>query len=233
MLFAYSAGEELAREAVTPEHCRRVGEQLGRLHELASGFGGDRPNPYGPERVGSWIDELEPDGGGDEEVMRALPMLHDELEGASRLPGAPRGLVHGDLFIDNVLWIGGRVSAILDWEMACVDVFAWDLAVAVNAWCYTGRFEPERIQALLAGYRSRARLDRDTQAALYPYARYAALRYTASRIHAFHLAELGEDRLAWKDWSRYRDRLLALRQMEERGFREIVGGSPDRVTAPR
>jgi homoserine kinase type II len=50
-----------------------------------------------------------------------------------------------------------------------------------------------------------------------------ALRYTASRIHAFHLAELGEDRLAWKDWSRYRDRLVALREMGERGFADLVG----------
>ncbi len=233
MLFGYSAGEELAREAVTPEHCRRVGEQLGRLHDLAPGFGADRPNPYGLERVGAWIAELEPDGGGDEEVREALPLLREELARASRLPAAPRGLVHGDLFIDNVLWIGGRVSAILDWEMACVDAFAWDLAVAVNAWCYTERFEPDRVRALLAGYRARARLDRDTLAALYPHARYAALRYTASRIHAFHLAELGEDRLAWKDWSRYRDRLLALQQMEERGFRHLVGGTADSVTAPR
>jgi len=233
MLFAYSAGEELVREAVTPEHCRRVGEQLGRLHDLAPGFAADRANPYRPERVRPWIEELEPDGGGDEEVRDALPMLRDELERAAALPRAPRGLVHGDLFIDNVLWIGDRVSAILDWEMACVDAFAWDLAVAVNAWCYTGRFEPEQVQALLDGYRSKASLDRDTQAALYPYARYVALRYTASRIHAFHLAGLGADRLAWKDWSRYRDRLAALRQMEERGFRELVGRSPDRVTAPR
>ncbi len=232
MLFAYSAGEELSREAVTPEHCRRVGEQLGRLHQLAPGFHSHRANPYGLERVGPWIAELEPDGGGDDEVKRALPVLRDELETAARLPAAPMGLVHGDLFIDNALWIGDRVSAILDWEMACVDAFAWDLAVAMNAWCYTDRFEPERIRALLSGYGSRAAIDRDTRAALYPWARYAALRYTASRIHAFHLAELGEDRLAWKDWSRYRDRLLALRQMGEPGFRELLG-APAGVTAPR
>ncbi len=108
--------------------------------------------------------------------------------------------------------------------MACVDPFAYDLAVAVNAWCYTSRFERERAAALLAGYRSRTRVHAETLEALYPYARYAALRYTASRIHAFHLAELGEDRLAWKDWSRYRDRLGALRQMGEGGFRELVAG---------
>jgi homoserine kinase type II len=223
MLFAYSAGEELAREAVGTAHCQRIGEQLGRLHDLASGFTPDRRNPYGLERVGPWIDELEPDGGGDEAVKRALPMLHDELTHSGSLPSAPRGLVHGDLFIDNVLWVGDRVSALLDWEMSCVDAFAWDLAVALNAWCYTDRFQADRARALLAGYRSKARLDPVTRAALHAYARYVALRYTASRIHAFHLAELGEDRLAWKDWSRYRDRLAALREMGEGGFAEIVG----------
>ena len=70
---------------------------------------------------------------------------------------------------------------------------------------------------------SRRELDAATADALYPYARYAALRYTASRIHAFHLAELGADRLAWKDWTRYRDRLKALREMGEPAFRALVG----------
>ena len=222
MLFAYCAGEEVAREAVGPIHCQRIGEQLGRLHDLASAFTAERSNPYGIERVAPWLDELEPDGGGDEAVRQALPVLHEELERARGLPSPPRGLVHGDLFIDNVLWIGDRVSALLDWEMACTDPFAYDLAVAVNAWCYTSQFERPRAAALMRGYLSRTRAHPETLRALYPYARYAALRYTASRIHAFHLAELGEDRLAWKDWSRYRDRLLALRAMGEDGFRALV-----------
>jgi homoserine kinase type II len=222
MLFSYCAGEELAKEAVGPAHCERVGEELGRLHDLSAGFCGERKNPYGTERVGPWIGELEPDGGGDPELKRALPALRDELARASALPSAPRGLVHGDLFADNVLWIGDQVSAVLDWEMCCVDAFAWDLAVALNAWCYTDRFQRDRARALLDGYRSKARLDADTLSALYPYARYVALRYTASRIHAFHLAELGEDRLARKDWSRFRDRLLALREMGERGFWDLL-----------
>jgi homoserine kinase type II len=224
MVFAYVPGEELAREAVGVEHVRKVGEQLGRLREVAASFSGSRPNPYGPERVGPWIDELEPDGGGDEAVCAALPMLHDEFERAPRLPSAPRGLVHGDLFVDNVLWSGGEVSAVLDWEMSCVDAFAYDLAVALNAWCYTDRFQPRLCRALLEGYRSRAVLDEATREALYPYARYSALRYTASRIHAFHLAELGEDCLAWKDWSRYRDRLRALREMGVGGFGKLLAG---------
>jgi homoserine kinase type II len=131
--------------------------------------------------------------------------------------------VHGDLFIDNVLWIGDRVSYVLDWEMSCVDPFAYDLAVTVNAWAFTDGYDVPRARALVEGYRSKRKLEPDTVAALYPWARYAALRFTASRIHAFHLAELGADRLAWKDWRRYRDRLLALRAMGDAGYRAMLG----------
>lgn len=223
ILFSYAAGEEIGRDAAGPERCRRVGEQLGRLHDLAAGFAAERRNPYAPARVRGWLEQLEPDGGGDPEVAAALPLLRDELARADRLPAAPRGLVHCDLFIDNVLWIGERVSAILDWEMSCVDPFAFDLGVCLNAWCYTERYDPARTAALVEGYRSRRALERETVHALYAWTRYGALRFTASRIHAFHLAELGADRLAWKDWRRYRDRLAALREMGEDGFRAMLG----------
>jgi homoserine kinase type II len=223
MLFAYAEGEELERADVTPERCRRIGAELGRLHALAPDFRAPpRANPYGPARVAAWVRELEPDGGGDPLVAPAMPMLRDELERTVPLPAAPRGLVHGDLFLDNVLWVGERVSALLDWEMSCVDALAYDLAVMVNAWCFVERFEAPLARALLAGYRGEVALAPETAAALYPYARYVALRYTASRIHAFHLAALPADRLAWKDWTRYRDRLAALRELGEAGFRDVV-----------
>ena len=223
MLFAYVGGEELERADVTPDRCRRIGAELGRLHALAPQFGASRPNPYGPARVAAWVTELEPDAGGDPLVAPAMPMLRDELARAVPLPPAPRGLVHGDLFLDNVLWQGERISALLDWEMSCVDALAYDLAVMVNAWCYGECFEAPLARALLAGYRGEVALAAQTAAALYPYARYVALRYTVSRIHAFHLASLPADRLAWKDWTRYRDRLETLRAMDERAFRDLVG----------
>lgn len=222
MLFAYAPGEELAGAAVGPERCRRLGEQLGRLHELAAGFGAERSNPYGLARVERWLAQLRPDGGGDAQVAAALPVLEEELARAAQLPGAPRGLVHGDLFVDNVLWIGERIGAVLDWEMSCVDPFAYDLGVAVNAWCFTDGYQPDRARALLAGYRSQRRIEPETIEALYPWARYAALRFTASRIHAFQRAVLGADRLTWKDWRRYRDRLAALRAMGWAGYRELL-----------
>lgn len=224
MLFAYAAGEEVSRAAAGPDRCRRVGEQLGRLHELASAFPGDRPNPYGPARVRGWIEALR-EGCADPEVLAALPLLEEEVARAGALPGAPRGLVHGDLFVENVLWIGERIGTVLDWEMSCVDAFAWDLGVAVNAWCWVdGRgHDAGRTRALLDGYRSRRRLEPETAGALYAFTRFAALRFAASRIHGFQLAGVGPERLTWKDWRTYRDRLSSLRALGERGFRERLG----------
>jgi homoserine kinase type II len=221
MLFAFAPGEELSRAAAGPERCRRIGEQLGRLHDLASGLLLERENPYGPARVAPWLAALAEDGGGAEE-RAALPLLAEEVEAARRLPGAPRGLVHGDLFLDNVLWVGDRVAAVLDWEMSCTEAFAWDLAVAVDAWCFTDRHEPARARALVQGYRARRALEPETVAALHPYARYQAARYAVTRLRTFRGAPAAE-RVAFKDWRRYRDRLLALRAMGPDGYLALLG----------
>jgi homoserine kinase type II len=224
LLFHYAAGEELAAGAVTPARCRRVGEQLARLHDLAAAFPGGRPNPHGPARVAEWLAALRPDGDGDAEVAAALPLLADELACAAALPGAPRGLVHGDLFRDNVLWIGDRIGAVLDWEMACTETFAFDLGVALCAWTYgEAAFDGARAAALVAGYRARRKAEPDTLAALYPWTRFVALRFAASRIHGYHRAALPADRLVRKDWRRYRDRLVGLRALGEGGFRALTG----------
>jgi homoserine kinase type II len=226
MLFAFAPGEDLPRAEAGPERLRRVGEQLGRLHELASAFPGDRANPHGPARVRAWLDAARPAAegpGADPEVRAALPALWAALEDAARLPAAPRGLVHADLFTDNVLWLGDRVSAVLDWEMSCVEPFALDLAVALHAWCWTGAgWDPARSAALLAGYRSRTGLAPETREALHPWARFAALRFAASRVAA-HAAARAAGGAARKDWRTWRDRLRALDALGEAGFLETAG----------
>ncbi len=225
MLFAYAPGEELAERAVTPERCRAVGGRLARLHDLAEGFTADRANPFGPARVAAWMDEIRRGAPGDHrDVGRALPLLEDELRRAAALPGAPRGLVHGDLFVDNVLWIGERPSAVLDWEMSCVDAFAWDLGVALCAWAWEGgAFDPARAAALVAGYRAGRRMEPETARALPAYARLAALRFTASRILALRAPDPGRDRAPRKDWRPFRDRLAALAVLGDEGLAALAG----------
>ncbi len=232
MLFAFAPGESVDRAGAGPDRCRRVGEQLGRLHELSSGFTLERENPFGPSRVAGWLGAVASSPGLDAEARAALPLLGDELAAAERLPGAPRGLCHGDLFIDNVLWVGDRVSYLLDWEMACLAPFAYDLAVAVDAWCFTDRYDPARVRALLDGYRSRRRIEPETVEALPAWARWAALRFTVSRLHASLGPALPADRVVSKDWRRYRDRLTALRALGAAGYRELLGPASG-PTAPR
>jgi homoserine kinase type II len=163
------------------------------------------------------------DGGGDAELAAALPLLREELGRAAALPGAPRGLVHGDLFVDNVLWIGERPSFLLDWEMSCVEAFAYDLGVALCAWCFGAALDPARAAALGAGYRARRRVEPETAGALLAFTRFAALRFTVSRLDALRAPDLGRDRMPRKDWRPFRDRLVALRAMGEATFRATLG----------
>ena len=142
---------------------------------------------------------------------------------AASLPGAPRGLCHGDLFVDNVLWLGDRVGYLLDWEMACTEAFAWDLAVAVDAWCWHGGHDHLRAVALVEGYRSRRKLEPETVAALHAHARLQALRYTLSRLRAFPGGPPAGGQVVWKDWRRYRDRLTALGAMGSEGYLRLLG----------
>jgi homoserine kinase type II len=221
MLFAYAPGEDLPPPAITPERCRRVGEQLGRLHELSAGFAHSRANPFGRAWVGERIQELA--AAPDEETAAILPMLRDELAFAQKLPGAPRGLVHGDLFPDNVLWIGDRVSAILDWEMCGIDPFAYDLGVAVNAWCFAGSFQADRAKALLAGYAARRKIEPETASALYEWSRFAALRFTVARLRGYRPPGAHGQVPPGKDWREFRDRLALLRGMGAPDYRDLVG----------
>jgi len=223
MLFAHAPGEEVARECIDATRCRRVGEQLGRLHELSAGFTAERANPYGPATLAAWLAALG-DGGAEPEARAAMPLFREELALAVRLPGAPRGLCHGDLFADNVLWLGDRVGYLLDWEMSCTEAFAWDLAVALDAWCWAGgAHDHTRAVALLEGYRSRKRLEPETLAALPAYARLQAVRWALGRLRAFPAGKPAGDGVVWKDWRSYRDRLQAWRGMDPRGTLELLG----------
>jgi len=112
--------------------------------------------------------------------------------------------------------------------MACTDARALDLATAVDAWCYGAAHDRPRAVALLEGYRSRRRLDPATAAALHAHARCSALRFALGRLRTFPAgrpaAAPGQAAsIAWKDWRRYRDRLLALRAMGPDGYRALLG----------
>ncbi|MBS1189825.1 MAG: homoserine kinase [Rhodocyclaceae bacterium] len=169
-----------------PEHCRAIGATLARLHRLAADFPAPLPNPRGAawrQATGLRLQPLLPP------AEHAL--LADELafQAAQDFGSLPRGVIHADLFRDNVLWTAdGRLSGVLDFYFAGEDWLLFDLAVAANDWC----FDAAGLAALLAGYAGERSLTAAETAAWPAMRRAAALRFWLSRLDDRHHPRPGE-----------------------------------------
>ncbi|MBV9734627.1 MAG: homoserine kinase, partial [Acidisphaera sp.] len=141
---------------VAPGHCAAVGEALAGLHLAGRGYASERANALGPA---SWRPLLERSRLRAEEVH---PGLDEELDAAlARILGGwpaggafPRGHIHADLFPDNVFFLEGRLSGLIDFYFAATDLLAYDVAVCLNAWCFEPdyQFNVTKARALLRAY---------------------------------------------------------------------------------
>lgn len=169
----------------TPEHCRMAGHALAQLHRTGANFTLKRKNALGIEGWKKLAAECAPDA---DTVMSGLSALIAlEMDHLSKTwPAAlPQGVIHADLFPDNVLFVENRVSGLIDFYFACNDALAYDLAVMLNAWCFDdeGTFEIAKSRALFAGYQELRPLDAAERAALPTLARGAALRFLLTRTY--------------------------------------------------
>jgi homoserine kinase type II len=191
-------------ETPGPEHCSRIGTLLARLHLAAADFPDPLPNPCGA----AWRQAT------GESLLACLTpaereLLVDELrfQAAQDYSGLPRGVIHADLFRDNVLWDGnGQPSGVLDFYFAGEDVWLFDLAVVANDWCPENRGLPE----LLAAYRAARPLDAAECAAWPALRRAAALRFWLLRLDARHRPRAG-DVVTVKNPDHFRQLLQQLR----------------------
>lgn len=166
-----------------PEHCVRVGEALARLHLGGLDYAMSRKNALGPKgwqalygRFSDRADNVRPGLTNfiETEFATILPLWPSDL---------PRGIIHADLFPDNVFFLGDRLSGVIDFYFACNDLLAYDIAICLNAWCFEGhsRYDRDRGAALLRGYQSVRRLETPERQALPMLARGAALRFLLTR----------------------------------------------------
>ena len=169
---------------VQQAHCAPLGEALARLHLAGSSYAPTRANALGPQ---SWPPLLDRCRARADEVQ---PGLADELDAAASgilaaWPGGlPVGHIHADLFPDNVFFLGGALSGLIDFYFACTDILAYDIAVCINAWCFETdlSFNVTRARALLRGYSAVRPLSADEGAALPVLAQGAALRFLLTRL---------------------------------------------------
>ena len=167
-----------------PRQCGEVGRALASLHRAGADFPMRRANALS---VDAWptLFEAVQDRADTVEPGLAAAVEAELVFLAGAWPrDLPEGIIHADLFPDNVFFLDQRLSGLIDFYFACSDAFAYDLAICLNAWCFdtTGTFQPARAHALLEGYAAVRRLE-PREVALFPVlARGAALRFMLTRL---------------------------------------------------
>jgi homoserine kinase type II len=166
-------------------HCAETGGALAQLHLAGQGFGLSRHNALS---VDHWPELFAASRARADEVA---PGLGDEIEAdLAALQRVwpcdlPQGVIHADLFPDNVFFIGPKLSGLIDFYFACNDALAYDLAICLNAWCFEtdGSFNATKGRALLQGYQAVRPLEAPERAALPALARGAAMRFLLTRLY--------------------------------------------------
>jgi homoserine kinase type II len=165
-------------------HCAAVGEALAKLHRAGADFPQKRVNALGLESWRPLFAQAEVRGHSVREGLCAE--IARELDALDKAwPHAlPQGVIHADLFPDNVFFLGDKLSGLIDFYFACTDMLAYDVAICLNAWC----FEPDHSynvtkgRALLKAYADVRALSPEERAALPVLARGAALRFLLTRL---------------------------------------------------
>ncbi|HYC03347.1 MAG TPA: homoserine kinase [Azospirillaceae bacterium] len=170
---------------VLPGHCAELGQGLAKLHLAGAGFPLARANSLS---VPGWRTLLDAAGPRADEVKPGLAaVLRAELAHLeARWPDdLPKGVIHADLFPDNVFFRDGRLSGLIDFYFACTDLLAYDLAICLNAWCFEpdGSFNVTKARLMLAGYRRERALSAAELAALPLLCRGSALRFLLTRLY--------------------------------------------------
>ena len=170
---------------VRPEHCAPVGAALAALHLAGAGYAPERANSLGPA---SWTGLLVASRQRANEVQRGLgEALAAALAGvlAGWPAHLPRGHIHADLFPDNVFFLDNKLSGLIDFYFAATDLFAYDVAVCLNAWCFEsdGALNVTKARALLLAYRNVRPLSDAELAALPVLCCGAALRFLLTRLY--------------------------------------------------
>jgi len=165
-------------------HCAALGEALARLHLAGADFAMRRDNALS---VAGWRQLYAGCGGRANEVRRDLTaVLAAELDVLEREwpHGLPQGVIHADLFPDNVFFLGDRLSGLIDFYFACTDTLAYDIAICLNAWCFEQdhSYNVTKGRALLASYAKTRPLSAQEWDKLPLLARGAALRFLLTRL---------------------------------------------------
>ena len=182
-IFTFLEGMSVRRP--TAHHCAALGEALAAFHQTGQNFTGSRQNSFTLSGMADFYHAIE----GDIATIKTdLPnVIEQELADLqSNWPvGLPTGIIHADLFPDNVFFLSNRISGLIDFYFACRDFLILDVAICLNAWCFEpdNSFNVTKANRLLASYDKIRPITTEEMEALPLIARAAALRFLLTRTH--------------------------------------------------
>ena len=204
VLVSFLLGAE--KESITEDDCCSVGEALARLHTSAKDFSGKKKNSRNIDWISTKFNELKKRLSSSDQTI-----IEQEIDYQKNCltDGLPSGIIHGDLFRDNVFFHQEKLSAFIDFYYACNDHLILDIAITINDWCSNsdGSLKKEKFDLFLNGYQSIRMLQSSELKYLNNALRLAALRFWLSRLDAYYNI-LESESVSIKDPNYFRKVLL-------------------------
>tara|TARA_E500000178_G_scaffold52718_3_gene48628 strand:- start:11527 stop:12495 length:969 start_codon:yes stop_codon:yes gene_type:complete len=181
-IFSFLSGK--STQKITNKNCFLVGQTLANLHEQTSEIKITRHNQLSQKHLPKLFDSIKNESF---KIRKSLKSeIKDELNylNTNWPTGLPSGIIHGDLFPDNIFFNGDEVSGVIDFYFACNDLYVFDIGISINAWCFEqdNSFNITKAKYLLRGYNSIKELTSQEIASLPIMCRGSALRFLLTRL---------------------------------------------------
>ena len=180
-------------EHIKPSHCAELGTMVAKFHNASNELKIYRENDLGVKKLETIIDSIEKIS--EKLNPSVMDIIHSEHEYLKNITfDIPSGIIHADLFPDNIFFNKNKLSGIIDFYFACNDFYAYEIATCLNAWCFeqNNEFNISKAKALLSNYNLHKKFSSEELECLPLLARASALRYLLTRLMDFHTREDGE-----------------------------------------
>jgi len=194
---------------IEPNHCSELGKSMALLHNASSVLNMSRNNQMGFENFGVLIKKLEENMAESDDVPIELIKNEYHFLNQNISFNLPSGIIHADLFPDNVFFANNSLSGIIDFYFSCNDYYAYEIAICINAWCFeekSNEFNISKAKKLLSSYNGVRELTISEIDSLPLLCRAAALRFLLTRLIDFY-QETSSSLLVKKDPTEYLKKL--------------------------